>query len=108
MALTRTDKKLLAIGGGMFAGGKVVDKVGGGGAVETGAQASTLGGGLALSYVGASELAEQIGVGSKLQMMKYGKDIVNFGRNVQSSARRAAPGLKLLAGRVAQGANRVI
>ena len=39
---------------------------------------------------------------------KIGETGKAMGREISSSARRAAPRLKLLAGKIAQGANRVI
>jgi hypothetical protein len=41
-------------------------------------------------------------------MMHQGREAKRLGGAVSSSARKAAPGLKLLAGRIAQGANRII
>jgi hypothetical protein len=110
MALSKMDKKLAAAGGSMLFGGfatsqtigKTNQPVGYAGSV------ASIGGTTTLGLVGLGEVMEHVGVGSRAQIAKYGQDAMHVGRTMMSSARRAAPGLKLLAGRIAQGANRVI
>jgi hypothetical protein len=110
MALSKMDKKLAAAGGTMLFGGFATNQTVGKNNSPVGyaGSAATIGGGTTLSLIGAGELMEHIGVGSRAQIAKYGQDAMHVGRTLMSSARRAAPGMKLLAGRIAQGANRVI
>jgi hypothetical protein len=110
MALSKMDKKLAAAGGTMLFGGFATNQtigksnqpVGNAGIVASMSGTTTLG------LVGLGEVMEHVGVGSRAQIAKYGQDAMHVGRTLMSSARRAAPGMKLLAGRIAQGANRVI
>lgn len=110
MAISAKDKKLAAIGGGMFLGGQVTNKTMGQKSGPTGyvGSAASMGGGTVLGMVGAGELIELIGSGSRAQMRHYADVGRNMGKELSSSARRAAPGLKLLAGKIAHGANKVI
>jgi ABC-type uncharacterized transport system permease subunit len=110
MALSRMDKKLAGLGGTMLVGGLATNQTVGKNNSPVGyaGSAASIGGTTTLGLVGAGELMEHIGLGSRVQMRKYGQDAMHVGRNIMSSARRAAPGMKLLAGRIAQGANRVI
>jgi hypothetical protein len=110
MALSKMDKKLAAAGGTMLFGGFATNQTVGKNNSPVGyaGSAATIGGGTTLSLIGAGELMQHIGVGSRAQIAKYGQDAMHVGRTLMSSARRAAPGMKLLAGRIAQGANRVI
>lgn len=76
MALSRTDKKLLAIGGGMFAGGKVVDKASGGSpVVQTGGQFTSYGGLTTLGFVGAGETVEAMATANKIFVGQQAKNI---------------------------------
>jgi hypothetical protein len=107
--LSKNDMKIIATSGGMIAGGHVATSASGdGGPVGMAGTATKMTGMLGLSYVGAHETLEMMGLGSKVQMMKYGQDAKRMGGAISSSARRAAPRLKLLAGKIAQGANQII
>lgn len=110
MAISARDKKMAALGGGLFLGGQVTNRTVGksNSQVNMAGSVASYSGTTALGLVGLGELVEQIGVGSRAQIAKYGQDIMYTGRTMMSSARRAAPGLKLLAGRIAHGANKVI
>jgi len=110
MALSAHDKKLAAIGGGMFLGGQVTNQTVGKSNQPIGLAGSlaTLGGTTTLGLVGLGEVIEQAGMGSRAQIGHYGQEAKRIGGAISSSARRAAPGLKLLAGKIAQGANKII
>jgi len=76
MALSRTDKKMIAFGAGMFGGGQVVNKASGGqGPVGTSGSAASIVGVSALGYVGAGEIVEQIGLGTRAVVGHHAKDI---------------------------------
>jgi len=109
MAISAADKKMIALSGGLIAGGQVSSTAAGSespvGAAGFVAKSTGMSG---LTYIGGTELIE-----SKLNltrgMMKYyGETGKAMGREISSSARRAAPRLKLLAGKIAQGANQII
>ena len=107
--ISKNDMKMIAASGGLIGGGQVVDNASGGsgpGAAAGAVAKST--GMLGLSFIGANETLQAVAKGQQLGAMMYAEKAMNMGREVVSSARRAAPGLKLLAGRIAQGANRVI
>ena len=106
--LSKNDMKILAASGGMVAGGEVAGKIGGETPVGYAGTATKMTGMMGLGYVGAHETLQMMSQGSKLQMMKYKQDAQHIGREISSSARRAAPRLKLLAGKIAQGANQII
>lgn len=106
--LSKNDMKIIAASGGMIAGGEITSKTTEGTPVSYAGSATKMTGMMGLGYVGAHETLQMMSQGSKLQMMKYKQDAQNIGRGISSSARRAAPGLKLLAGKIAQGANKVI
>jgi hypothetical protein len=110
MALSAHDKKLAAIGGGMFLGGQVTNQTVGKNNQPIGLAGSvaTLGGTTTLGLVGLGEVIEQAGIGSIAQFGHYGKQGKRLGKAISSSARRAGPGLKILAGKIAQGANQII
>lgn len=110
MALSAHDKKLAAIGGGMFLGGQVTNQTVGKSNQPVGFAGSiaTLGGTTTLGLVGLGEVIELTGMGSRAQVAHYGQEAKRLGGAISSSARRAAPGLKLLAGKIAQGANQII
>jgi hypothetical protein len=110
MALSKMDKKLAAAGGTMLFGGFATNQTIGKTNQPVGnvGMVASMGGTTTLGLVGLGEVMEHVGVGSRAQIAKYGQDAMHVGRTMMSSARRAAPGLKLLAGRIAQGANRVI
>lgn len=107
--ISKNDMKMAAASGGLIGGGKVVDKASGGSgpgaAVGSVAKQSGM---LGLSFIGAHETLQMMAKGQQIGAMMYGEKAMNMGRNIISSARREAPGLKLLAGRIAQGANKVI
>ena len=107
--LSKNDMKILATSGGMVAGGQVTSTVAGdSGPIGTAGAATKMTGMLGLGYVGAHETLEMMHLGNKAQMSHYGKVTKNLFGRVSSSARREGPGLKLLAGKIAQGANRII
>jgi hypothetical protein len=110
MALSKMDKKLAAAGGSMLFGGFATSQTVGKNSSPVGFVGTTasIGGTATLGLVGLGEVMEHVGVGSRAQIAKYGQNAMHVGRTMMSSARRAAPGMKLLAGKIAQGANRVI
>ena len=109
MAISAADKKLIALSGGLIAGGEVSSTVAGSespaGAAGFVAKSTGIAG---LGYIGGTELLKAKAQYTRGMMTHYGRETKRLGREVSSSARKAAPGLKLLAGRIAQGANRVI
>lgn len=109
MAISAADKKLIALSGGLIAGGQVSSTVSGSespAGVAGFAAKST--GMLGLSYIGGTELLKAKAQYTRGMMTHKTREAKRLGREVSSSARRAAPGLKLLAGRIAEGANRII
>lgn len=114
MAISAKDKKLAAIGGGMFLGGQVTNKTMGqkGGPTGYVGSAASMGGGTVLGMVGAGELIELIGSGSRAQMRHYrdvGENMMKGAvRGGRSFASRHADSAKLLALKIAQGANKII
>jgi len=107
--LSKNDMKILAASSGMIAGGQVASSTsGGGGPIGTAGTATKMTGMMGLGYIGAHETLEMMHLGNKAQMSHYGKVTKNLFGRVSSSARREGPGLKLLAGKIAQGANRII
>lgn len=110
MALSRMDKKLAALGGGMLLGGFTTNQTIGKNNQPIGYAGSvaSIGGTTTLGLVGVGEVMEHVGIGSRAQMSHYRQMGTSMGRDVVSSARRAAPRLKLLAGKIAQGANQII
>ena len=109
MAISAADKKLIALSGGLIAGGQVSSTVSG-----SESPAGTAGfvakstGIMGLGYIGATEVFKNQALYTRGMMTHKGREAKRLGREVSSSARRAAPGLKLLAGRIAEGANRII
>jgi len=106
--LSKNDMKIIAASGGMIAGGEITSKASGDSPIGMAGSATKMTGMMGLGYVGAHETLQMMSQGSKLQMMKYKQDAQHIGRGISSSARRAAPRLKLLAGKIAQGANQII
>lgn len=109
MAISAADKKLIALSGGLIAGGQVSSTVSGRESpVGVAGFAAKSTGMLGLSYIGGTELLKSKAQLTRGMMMYKGKEAKRLGGAISSSARRAAPGLKLLAGKIAQGANQVI
>ena len=108
--MSKMDKKLAALGGSMLFGGVATNQTVGKSSSPAGfaGSAATIGGTTTLGLIGTGQLMEHISLGSRAQMAKYGQDAMHLGGAMVSSARRAAPGLKLLAGRIAGGANKII
>lgn len=63
--LSKTDRRLLATGAGMYVGGKVTEKSSGGGPVGTVGSFSELGGKMALGYVGVGETVQAVAQGHR-------------------------------------------
>jgi hypothetical protein len=109
MAISAADKKIIALSGGLIAGGQVSSTAAGSESpVGVAGFAAKSTGMLGLSYIGGTELLKGKAQLTRAMMMHQGREAKRLGGAVSSSARKAAPGLKLLAGRIAQGANRII
>jgi hypothetical protein len=109
MAISAADKKLIALSGGLIAGGQVSSTAAGGESpVGTAGTVAKSTGMLGLSYIGGAELLKGKAQLTRAMMTHHSREAKRLGGAVSSSARKAAPGLKLLAGRIAQGANRII
>jgi hypothetical protein len=109
MAISAADKKIIALSGGLIAGGQVSSTAAGSESpVGVAGFAAKSTGMLGLSYIGGTELLKGKAQYTRGMMTHYSRETKRLGGAVSSSARKAAPGLKLLAGRIAQGANRII
>ena len=109
MAISAADKKIIALSGGLIAGGQISSTAAGGespvGMAGTVAKSTGM---LGLSYIGGAELLKSKAQLTRGMMGYHSREAKRLGGALSSSARKAAPGLKLLAGRIAQGANRII
>ena len=108
MAISKTDMKMLGASAGVIAGGEITSKTTEGTPASYAGSVAKGTGILGLGYVGSTELLE-----NKINLARgiiehHKRQAIGLGGAISSSARRAAPGLKLLAGKIAQGANKVI
>lgn len=109
LSISKNDMKMIAASGGLIGGGQIAsNSSGGGGPVGTAGAVAKSSGMLGLTFVGAHETFQMVTKGQEIGARMYGKRAAEISGNIMSSARRAAPGLKLLAGKIAHGANKVI
>ena len=109
MAISAADKKIIALSGGLIAGGQVSSTAAGSESpVGVAGFAAKSTGMLGLTYIGGTELLKSKAQLTRAMMTHHSREAKRLGGEISSSARRAAPGLKLLAGKIAQGANQII
>jgi hypothetical protein len=73
MALSKMDKRMAALGGGMLIGGSVTNQTVGKNSSPIGfaGSAASIGGTATLGLVGLGEVMEHVGMGSRAQMSHY-------------------------------------
>jgi hypothetical protein len=74
MALSKMDKRMAALGGGMLLGGSATNQTVGKNSTPIGFVGTTasIGGTATLGLVGLGEVMEHVGVGSRAQISHYG------------------------------------